>query len=205
MSLRYWIIHGYVSSEFWRIIVSLSTLDGYGFHSFSIEMGETWLALTDSSDREMKDRIIHISTPSRRDDCYIPGYSGASQTTHRWSTCYMDNMTEIRPRVLEITGHGAPSNDSEVRALKLTWFRKQFLMDPLTDVQTQQHARAYILYMIETTLFSNYSTNMTYLKWWPLLEDFDACGVMSWVVLCSHFCAESCTKFLWCGLHSSVT
>ena len=92
----------------------------------------------------------------------------------------MDNMTGIRPRVLEITGYGAPSNDSEVRALKLTWFRKQFLMDPLTDVQTQQHARAYILYMIETTLFSNYSTNMTYLKWWPLLEDFDACGVMSW-------------------------
>ena len=66
------------------------------------------------------------------------------------------------------------------RALKLTWFRKQFLVDLLTDMQAQQHACAYIIHMIGTTLFLDYSTNMVYLRWLPLLEDFDVYGAMSW-------------------------
>ena len=55
-------------------------------------------------------------------------------------------------------------------------------MDPSTNVHAQQHAHDYILHMIDTTLFLNYSTNKVHLKWlWlPLLENFDAYGDISW-------------------------
>ena len=64
--------------------------------------------------------------------------------------------------------------------LKLMWLCEQFLMNLLIDVQAQQHARACILHMIDTTLFSSHSTNMVYLRWLPILEDCDACGAMPW-------------------------
>ena len=64
-------------------------------------------------------------------------------------------------------------------ALKLMWLREQFLVDPLIDMHAQQHARAYIFHMIDTTFFPNYSTNNVYLIWLHLFEDFNACGVMS--------------------------
>ena len=64
--------------------------------------------------------------------------------------------------------------------LKLMWLCEQLLMNLLIDVQAQQHACAYILHMIDTTLFLDYFTNKVYLRWLPLLEDFDACGAMSW-------------------------
>ena len=47
--------------------------------------------------------------------------------------------------------------------LKLIWLREQFLVEPLTNVQAQQYARAYILHMIGTMLFPGYSTNRIYL------------------------------------------
>jgi len=77
--------------------------------------------------------------------------------------------------VWEIAGYGTPSDGSEGRSIE-----DQFLMDPLINVQVQQHSRAYILHMISTTLFSDYFTNKVYLIWLPFLEDFDACGAMSW-------------------------
>jgi len=80
----------------------------------------------------------------------------------------------------EIDGYRAPSEALRSGALKLTWLREQFLMDLLTDVQAQQHAHAYILHMIDTTLFLDYLTNRVYLRWLPILEDFDACSDMSW-------------------------
>ena len=40
-----WIIHDHTSNGFWQMTVSLSVLDGWGFHYFLIEVGETWLAL----------------------------------------------------------------------------------------------------------------------------------------------------------------
>ena len=46
-------------------------------------------------------------------------------------------------------------------------------------VEAQQHARAYILHMIGTQLFPDYSKNKVYLRWLSLLEDFDVCGAMS--------------------------
>ena len=51
-------------------------------------------------------------------------------------------------------------------------------MPPIIDVQAQQHARAYILHMIGTQLFSDYTKNKVYLRWLPLLEDFDVCSTM---------------------------
>ena len=53
-------------------------------------------------------------------------------------------------------------------------------MDPLTNLHAQQHAHDYILHMIDTTLFLDYSTNKVHLKWLPLLEDFDAYGDIPW-------------------------
>ena len=44
-------------------------------------------------------------------------------------------------------------------ALKRTWTHKQFIVDPLINVQAWQYAHAYILYMINTILFLNYPTN----------------------------------------------
>ena len=60
------------------------------------------------------------------------------------------------------------------------WLRQQFAQDQWTDLDAQQHARAYIFQIIGTTMFPDYSTNLVPLRWLPLLEDFDACGVMSW-------------------------
>ena len=37
--------------------------------------------------------------------------------------------------------------------VKLTWLREQFTVPPITDVEAQQHGRAYILHMIDTQLF----------------------------------------------------
>ena len=65
-------------------------------------------------------------------------------------------------------------------SLKLMWLHHQSTQDPLTDVQAQQHARGYILYMLGTTMFSDYSMNLVGLRWLPLLKDFDAYGAMSW-------------------------
>jgi len=51
---------------------------------------------------------------------------------------------------------------------------------PVTYEQAQQHAHAYIFHLIDTQMFLDYSTNKVYLRWLPLLEDFDACGALSW-------------------------
>jgi len=63
--------------------------------------------------------------------------------------------------------------------VKLTGLREQFTVPLITDVQAQQYARAYILHMIGTQLFLDYSKNKIYLRWLPLSEDFDICGAMS--------------------------
>jgi len=47
-------------------------------------------------------------------------------------------------------------------------------------VTAYQFARGYILNMIDTILFQDYSMNMVQVKWLPLLEDFDARSAMSW-------------------------
>ena len=52
---------------------------GRGFYSFSVEVGETGLALTYNSDRHMEARDGHVSSPSGRDDCYIAGCGGTSR------------------------------------------------------------------------------------------------------------------------------
>ena len=63
--------------------------------------------------------------------------------------------------------------------LKLKWIHQQFSMAPLKDAQTQYHACSYILDMIDTTLFSDYSTNKVHLRWLSLLEDINAYSVKS--------------------------
>jgi len=64
--------------------------------------------------------------------------------------------------------------------VKLTWLCEEFSVFPVTEKQAQQHARAYILHLISTQLFPDYSTNKVYIRWLPLLKDFDACGDLSW-------------------------
>jgi len=64
--------------------------------------------------------------------------------------------------------------------VKLTRLHKQFIVSLITNVKARQHARTYILHMTSTQLFSDYSKNKVYLRWLPLLEDFDVCGAMSW-------------------------
>ena len=49
------------------------------FHSFSVKMGDTELALTDGSDRQVKAQDIHVSPLSRGDHYYTVGCGGASQ------------------------------------------------------------------------------------------------------------------------------
>ena len=62
-----------------------------------------------------------------------------------------------------LLGVAPPTTALKGATFKLTWLRKQFIKDQLTDVQTQQHSRAYILNMIDTTMFPNYSMNKIYL------------------------------------------
>ena len=64
--------------------------------------------------------------------------------------------------------------------MKLTRLREEFSMVSVTREQSQQHIRAYILHLIGTQLFLDYSTNKIYLRWLLLLEDFDACRALSW-------------------------
>ena len=73
-----------------------------------------------------------------------------------------------------------PSTAIHGEQVKLTWLREQFTEPPITDVEAQQYARAYILHMIGTRLFPNYSKNKVHLRLLPLLKDFDVCGTMSW-------------------------
>jgi len=73
-----------------------------------------------------------------------------------------------------------PPTAIHTRQVKLTWLRKQFTVPPITDVEAQQYALAYMLHMIDTQLFPDYSKNKVYLRWLPLLEDFDVCEAMSW-------------------------
>jgi len=60
MSLIFWIIHGHIRSRFWRMTLPLSKLGERGFHYFLVELGETWLALAYSFDREMEGQDIHV-------------------------------------------------------------------------------------------------------------------------------------------------
>jgi len=48
--------------------------------------------------------------------------------------------------------------------VKLIWLREQFTVPPITDMEAQQHAHAYILHMIGTQLFPDYSKNKVYLR-----------------------------------------
>ena len=73
-----------------------------------------------------------------------------------------------------------PPTDIHGGQVKLPWLREQFIVPPIKDVEAQQHAHAYILHMIGTQLFSDYSKNKVYLRWLPLLEYFDVYGAMSW-------------------------
>ena len=48
--------------------------------------------------------------------------------------------------------------------VKLKWLHQQFSVDPLPAVQAQQYARGYILHMINTILFPDYSTSKVHLN-----------------------------------------
>ena len=63
-----------------------------------------------------------------------------------------------------LLGRETPLTSLRGGAFKLTWLCEQFSVDSLIDVQAQQHARGHILHMINTTLFSDYSTNNIYLR-----------------------------------------
>ena len=60
------------------------------------------------------------------------------------------------------------------------WLYQQFNVDSLTNVPAQQYACGYIMHMIHTTLSPDYLTNKAHLRLFHLLEDFDACGAISW-------------------------
>ena len=64
--------------------------------------------------------------------------------------------------------------------VKLIWYHEQFTVPPTTYMQDQQHAHTYIFHMIITQLFSDYSKNKVYIRWLPLLEDFNVCDTMLW-------------------------
>ena len=65
--------------------------------------------------------------------------------------------------------------------MKLQWLRDEFTVVPdyLEDMEVEQFARAYILHMFGTHLFSDTTTNKVYRRWLPLLEDLNVCGAMS--------------------------
>ena len=62
--------------------------------------------------------------------------------------------------------------------MKLQWLCDEFTVVPayLEDMEVEQFARAYILHMFGTHLFSDPTTNKVHLRWLPLLEDLDVCG-----------------------------
>ena len=64
-------------------------------------------------------------------------------------------------------------------------------MDPLIDWQFQQYAHAYILHVINTALFLDYSTNIYISDGYFCWRTFDAYGVMSWgSVVFAFLCME---------------
>ena len=64
--------------------------------------------------------------------------------------------------------------------MKLTWLHEEFPIVLVIEEQAQQHVRAYILHLISTEFFPDYFTYKVYIRWLPLLEDFDICGDLSW-------------------------
>ena len=62
--------------------------------------------------------------------------------------------------------------------VKLTWLCEEFSVVPIIEEHAQQHAHALIFHLIDTQLFPDYSTNKVYIRWLPLLEEFDACGAL---------------------------
>ena len=108
---------------------------------------------------------IHVSSSKGGDDCditecgcvllglHIDG-SLVTGTDERDWVGECDRLSGVMPPPTAI--HGGQ--------VKLTWLHEQFTVPPITDVEAQQHTRAYILHMIGTQLFPDYSKNKIYLR-----------------------------------------
>jgi len=64
----------------------------------------------------------------------------------------------------------------------LQWLHDEFTVVTkyLEDIEAEQFARAYIMHMFGTCLFSDTTTNKVHLRWLLNLDDLDVCGAMSW-------------------------
>ncbi|XP_042515481.1 serine/threonine-protein phosphatase 7 long form homolog isoform X1 [Macadamia integrifolia] len=67
-------------------------------------------------------------------------------------------------------------------SLKMTWLYTHFhqLPEGASPMVQEQYARAYMLYLLGSTIFVDKSGDSVQLIYLPLLSDFDAAGTLSW-------------------------
>ncbi|KAF1881494.1 hypothetical protein Lal_00021472 [Lupinus albus] len=66
--------------------------------------------------------------------------------------------------------------------VKLSWLKEFFFHCPVdAPIEvTEQHTRAYLLYLVGSTIFSTTTGNKVPVMYLPLFEDFDRCGQYAW-------------------------
>ncbi|RYR27972.1 hypothetical protein Ahy_B01g052048 [Arachis hypogaea] len=111
---------------------------------------------------------------------HIVGAIDFEHLTWEW----VDELLGARPPYAQ--QQGAQRNESF--SIKVTWLRDRVRhMSATVDAATfRQYTRCYIMLLIGGYLMTDKSNNQVYIRWLPLLADFERCHGMSWDPLCLH-------------------
>ncbi|QHO49067.1 uncharacterized protein DS421_1g10740 [Arachis hypogaea] len=105
-------------------------------------------------------------------------WGGATITLQDMTWKLVDRRLGARPPVVAQKG----AQRKESFSVKFTWLRDRVCHMPQTDDSEtlRQYARCYILLLIRAYLMTDKSSNLVYLRWLPLLQDFERCRGLSW-------------------------
>ena len=89
-----------------------------------------------------------------------------------WNEVYLHLLGQVPPR---------ESLKGRTR-VSLLWLREQFsrLSEDATEIEVEQHARAYLLYLLGSTIFADSSSSHVHPMYLLLLEDLYTAGQYAW-------------------------
>ncbi|XP_016173378.2 protein MAIN-LIKE 1-like [Arachis ipaensis] len=112
------------------------------------------------------------------DSDHVSGCMGSWKQHHQGRT-----IEDFCQQLLDVVP-GLEDRQSQTKwIVKLTWFLNTVcgeLEQDATKVHFLRYTRGYIMQLIGAILFRDASDSRVHIRWFPLLEDLDACGRLSW-------------------------
>ncbi|KAL5755682.1 hypothetical protein ACOSQ2_020428 [Xanthoceras sorbifolium] len=141
---------------------------------------ERWRGETNTFHLSNGEITITLDEVARILGLWVDGEAVVRDTT----TCAATGTTNME--ICESLLGKAPNSDAkEIKGgmVKLSWLKENFSecpKDASSDEEVEQRTRAFLLYLVGSTIFATTSGNLVPLLYLPLFKDFDKAGKYAW-------------------------